>query len=141
MTIPPSPVGPSSTPSSPENRGTTTTTTTTVESETKHAAQPQLPRPRQRVPLGYTKLAGFMVKRDQEMFRRFRRMAVRDILYLQAELCDLEHQFDRRALGDANGGDPEVYFDREWWHLKESGGHQWKLALQIREKVAEYCEL
>ena len=93
-----------------------------------------------RVPLGYTKLAGFMVKHDLEMFRRFRKLAVRDILYLQAELCHLDYQFQDQALRDANGGEPEKFFDREWWQLRKSGGQQWKTVLAIRTKLKEYCK-
>ena len=93
-----------------------------------------------RVPLGYTKLAGFMVRHDLEMFRRFRKLAVRDILYLQAELCHLDYQFQDQALRDANGGHPEKYFDREWWQLRKAGGRQWKIALEIRAKLKEYCK-
>ncbi|KAI1411910.1 hypothetical protein F5Y13DRAFT_180515 [Hypoxylon sp. FL1857] len=98
----------------------------------------------QRQPRGYPKLANFMVHHNHVMVKQFRELAVRDLLYRQAELCDLQYDFDHQSVQDANSQDEKKQlYDREWCHLSHGGGgdssgKQWKLALQIREKLREY---
>lgn len=97
------------------------------------------------VPKGYVKLARFMVDRDHVIAKQFRKLAVKDLLYLQAELCDLQYEFDEQSIRDVNSHDEKTQrYDREWCHLRFAAGgdgRQWQLALQIREKLREYCML
>ena len=94
---------------------------------------------------GYTQLADFMVSREHVMLRQYRELAVRDLLYLQAELCDLQYDHAQQAQVDARQEDERRLYDREWWHLQSDElrggeGKQWQLALQIRKKLREYCK-
>ncbi|KAK6860689.1 hypothetical protein PG995_004325 [Apiospora arundinis] len=89
-------------------------------------------------PKGYPKLAKFMVEHDYAMIKQFRQLAVRDLLYQQAEICELELEFTKQGVDDANAQDDRKYYDREWWFLSQgeargTGGEQWKLAVRIRE--------
>lgn len=97
------------------------------------------------VPRGYPKLANFMVEHDQVMLRQFRQLAVRDLLYLQAEICELEQDLIKQGIIDASADDDRKYSDREWWYLQQgeamgTGGEQWKLVLKVRAKLREYCK-
>jgi hypothetical protein len=94
---------------------------------------------------GYTKLATFMVEKHHPILKKHRSLAVRDLLYLQAELSELEFKYNSIAKKDALEEDERQYYDRDWLHLQTSqgrgfGGEQWTLALAIREKLREYCE-
>ncbi|KAK7999403.1 hypothetical protein PG990_012003 [Apiospora arundinis] len=94
-------------------------------------------------PRGYPKLASFMVDHDYVMLRQFRELAVRDLLYLQAEICELELELKDQGIQDANESDERQYYDREWWLLNHgeergTGGEQWKLVLRVRAKLREY---
>ena len=95
----------------------------------------------------YDKLATFMNETEHTMVRKYRHLAARDLLYLQAELCDLNLEYNKIAQKDADAkdGDERKIYDREWWFLKESkergfGGKQWEQQLKIREKLREYCK-
>jgi hypothetical protein len=95
---------------------------------------------------GYHKLATFMASEQYEIFRKFKASACRDLLYLQAELVELEEEFavlserDRKVQGER-----ELYSGN--WRLlstsdaRNCGGDQWKKHLQIREKLREYCAI
>ncbi|KAE9366532.1 hypothetical protein N431DRAFT_495012 [Stipitochalara longipes BDJ] len=92
---------------------------------------------------GYTKLATFMVENNHPILKKHQSLAVRDLLYLQAELCELEFQYNSIAKKDALEEDERQYYDRDWLHLETShergfSGEQWKLALAIRQKLREY---
>ncbi|KAK7961674.1 uncharacterized protein PG986_002499 [Apiospora aurea] len=94
-------------------------------------------------PRGYPKLAKFMVEQDYAMLRQFRQLAMRNLLYLQAEICELEHDLTEQGLLDANASDERKWYDREWWYLHQgeargTGGKQWKLVLRVRAKLREY---
>jgi hypothetical protein len=94
---------------------------------------------------GYTKLASFMIEKHHPILRKYRHLAVRDLLYLQAELCHLEYKYDSVAKKDAAVGDERQYYDRDWLHLEKSecrgfGGEQWTAAVEIRAKLREYCK-
>jgi hypothetical protein len=96
--------------------------------------------------MGYMKLSQFMADEHYPIFRQFQRSAVRDLLYLQAELVHLESEYQRVAKEDLESGDSgeRQHYAYEWWHLSQSeergfGGEQWALALQIRSKLQEYC--
>ncbi|KAI1390718.1 uncharacterized protein F4822DRAFT_394279 [Hypoxylon trugodes] len=100
------------------------------------------PEQQQKEPKGYAKLANFMTCQNHVIIRQFRELATRDLLYLQAELCDLQYDFTRQSKEDVNSNDERIRrYDREWVHLRHAAGgdgRQWQLALQIREKLREY---
>jgi hypothetical protein len=96
--------------------------------------------------MGYGKLSQFIADENYPIFRQFRCSAVRDLLYLQAELVHLESEYERVAKEDIESGEPDErqHYAYEWWHLSQSeergfGGEQWALALKIRAKLQEYC--
>jgi hypothetical protein len=98
-----------------------------------------------RKPKGYVKLAKFMVKRNHVVLAKYRELAIRDLLYLQAELCDIEYRLKEQEDADANSADERQYHDREWWLLQSAekrglGGEHWKLVLCMREKLREFCK-
>ncbi len=112
-----------------------------------HAMEKELsPSPRlERLPQGYPKLARFMAERDHVMFKQFRELAILDILYLQAELCDIRGRLRAKAVQDANQADDRQYFDRDWWQMRHSAelgldGQQYQLTLEMRKKLREYCK-
>jgi len=93
---------------------------------------------------GYTKLSQFMTSKHYAIFRQFQPLAVRDLLYLQAELVQLDIEHQHAVQTDRECNDERQHYDREWWHLSNSeprglGGEQWALALKIRMKLREYC--
>ncbi|CAM6002112.1 unnamed protein product [Sphagnum balticum] len=53
---------------------------------------------------GYTKLAAFMTGKYHPIVRKYRHLATRDLLYLQAELCQLENQYNEIAKRLTLGG-------------------------------------
>jgi hypothetical protein len=96
-------------------------------------------------PSGYSKLAGLMVDEDYLIFRQFKILASRDLLFLQAELAILEKEFTEICQRDRrNSGREHDLYDLSWELLSTSrsrdcGGAQWDKALQIREKLQVYC--
>ena len=93
---------------------------------------------------GYIKLATFMTQKHHTIVRKYEHLAVRDLLYLQAELCHLNAEYATICQRDASEQDERQYYNREWWHLRSSesrgfGGEQWILASEIRAKLREYC--
>ncbi|CZR66678.1 uncharacterized protein PAC_16579 [Phialocephala subalpina] len=92
---------------------------------------------------GYTKLATFMTEKHHPILKKYQHLATRDLLYLQAELCDLDFKFNSIAKKDALETDERQYYDRDWLHLQSSnqrgfGGEQWSVALATRAKLREY---
>jgi hypothetical protein len=97
-------------------------------------------------PLGYSKLAGLMVDEDYLIFRQFKMLASRDLLFLQAELTILEKEFTEICQRDRAKSERENdLYDLSWELLSTSksrdcGGEQWDKALEIRKKLKEYCK-
>src|SRR5437016_13208235 len=100
-------------------------------------------------PVGFAYVAAFIAG-DKEhggtIYRRFERLAARDILYLQSELHQLElrqEEFDRY---DAAGDVDAMARAMEWQLLrfraetenKQRARDRLQLAKEIREKVKEY---
>lgn len=91
---------------------------------------------------GYAKIASLMGKYPEvAMVRQFGALNVQNILYLQAELVTLEHDF--RKLEAANDIQQEGHFSLDWDALmsadKDDGSDaQWNMALRIRAKLKEY---
>lgn len=97
---------------------------------------------------GYTKLASLIGSHpDLAIFRRFSSLNAKNLLYMQAELVNLEAKLQRAVEADAASGHVDrVIYDRDWQSLVESGqmqdgcGDQWGLVLRIREILREYNE-
>lgn len=95
---------------------------------------------------GYPKLATLMGHSPEvAIFRRFNTLNARNLLYLQAELVDLETRLEEASRADAESSNLDRRrHDRHWPSLSESvttpdgNSTQWTLALQIREKLKEY---
>lgn len=95
---------------------------------------------------GYRRLAVLM-SRNPEMaiFRSFKTLNVQNILYLQAELNELEtiseklHQYDRASSHPKRRSN-----HKNWYYLSHSkmdgNDEQWQNALDIRAKLHEYSK-
>jgi len=93
---------------------------------------------------GYHKLSRFMVDEQYAIFRQFKLLANRDLLYLQAELAHLEAEFSELAERDRSTEGEQELYDANWYLLssskgREQDGQQWEKALLIRTKLREYC--
>lgn len=93
----------------------------------------------------YTDLAIFMTERHHPILRKYQHMALRDLLYMQAELCELETKHEAIAIDDKQQSDERRYYGQDWSCLEASyrngfGGEQWDVALEIRRKLQIYCE-
>lgn len=93
---------------------------------------------------GYHKLSRFMVDEQYAIFRKFRLLANRDLLYLQAELAHLEAEFSDLSDRDRKMEGEQELYNANWELLSTSklrgyDGQQWEKALQIRKKLREYC--
>ncbi|KAK8062015.1 hypothetical protein PG994_008381 [Apiospora phragmitis] len=96
---------------------------------------------------GYAKISQLMGCQDTcAIYRRFRRLNSLNLLYLQAELTQLEEELESIAKRDA--ADPERRFHaKDWWSLSqhndddeedEDAAEQWEKVLEIREKLEQY---
>ncbi|KAF8857202.1 hypothetical protein BDZ45DRAFT_674863 [Acephala macrosclerotiorum] len=84
-----------------------------------------------------------MTQKHRPILKKYQHLATRDLLYLQAELCELDFKFNSIAKKDALEADERQYYDRDWLHLETShergfGGEQWAVALATRAKLREY---
>ncbi|KAI1774217.1 hypothetical protein F4818DRAFT_76629 [Hypoxylon cercidicola] len=86
-----------------------------------------------------------MVDHNHVILKQFRELAIRDLLYRQAELCDLQYDLADQSRKDANSPEEKIrWYDREWVHLRYAAGgdgRQWQLALLIREKIQYYSAI
>lgn len=94
---------------------------------------------------GYGRMAELMSDHDEfAIFRRFRHLNMKNLLYLQAEIAHLEEELGE--LADRDALDPELPFHgRDWWSLAhgaddddEVSQQQWAKVLQLRAKLATY---
>lgn len=85
-----------------------------------------------------------MTETHHPILKKYQLLAARDLLYLQAELCDLQFRYDGTAKKDAMAKDHETEnYDRDWLNMATSqqrgfGGEQWAIALATRSKLREY---
>lgn len=105
---------------------------------------PRRPPPPSAKLKGYHYLARFFSQTKTGFAREFNQLATLNLLYLQAELCDLENQLAEQRRRDAESGDSErVDIDWSWLLLSEpalnNGSRQWAIMLDIREKLGKYC--
>ncbi|KAK4211761.1 hypothetical protein QBC37DRAFT_466946 [Rhypophila decipiens] len=101
-------------------------------------------------PGGYPRLAALISAHPETgIFRRFGQLNALNLLYLQAELTNLENELLRARESDlASGHFERLAYSRDWQTLQESvsveaqkdGGNpaQWNIMLQVREKLNEY---
>jgi hypothetical protein len=97
---------------------------------------------------GYAKLATIMGAHPEvAVFKRFGTLNTQNILYLQAELTDLELRLKKYAKQDADSGHPgRILYSRDWQTLSESSdvptnnNKQWNTILSIREKLKEFSK-
>jgi hypothetical protein len=93
---------------------------------------------------GYEKLARFMIEEHRPILKKYQHLAVRDLLYLQAELCHLDCEYQSIAKKNAAEKDERGLYAVDWVRLEASrtqgtGGEQWAIAIAMREKLREYC--
>jgi hypothetical protein len=96
--------------------------------------------------LSYHRLASAMgLYPDLAIFKRFSTLSVLNILYLQAELVDIQKQLGEAAEADATSSDPlRREYHRAWLNLSHGesmpngNGRQQKIFLRIREVLQQY---
>lgn len=95
---------------------------------------------------GYPKLATIMGPyKGMALFKRFAALNARNLLYMQAELLELQRQLDMAASFDREEG---YSYDVEALALiksdeedeEQDDASQWQLFLKIRRKLKEYSQ-
>lgn len=91
---------------------------------------------------GYPALARLMGPyTGMAMYKRFGVLNAHSLLLQQAELLDLEQQFDLQAAVDRSAG---LNYDEKALNLLHSPTHsdkQWQLAKSVRERLKDYSEM
>jgi hypothetical protein len=97
---------------------------------------------------GYPKIARLMGENpDLAIFRSFRELNARNLLYYQAELVHLEDQLHHIEWDDSRSTDPMASrTSRDWFWMRASaetgeGGGQLETVLRIRSILKEYSKL
>lgn len=104
---------------------------------------------------GNPALADFIAQdpdHETYVFRKFKRLAVRSVLYLQGELTALEEEIARLEIEAAKSPDPEVYLSmRSWGMLDENAqkpGRKKSVECRLHQlnrtldgKLKTYCSL
>ena len=96
---------------------------------------------------GYEKLAQLMGNSHTDghflIFQKFEQLSAQNLLYLQAEIVNLQEDLAGLAKEDAESEDHErQLFARDWWALSSAeDSEQWETFLQLRNKLKEYCTL
>lgn len=96
---------------------------------------------------GYEKLAQLMGNSHTDghflIFQKFEHLSAQNLLYLQAEITNLQETIAGLAKENAESEDPERrLFARDWWALSSAeDSEQWETFLQLRSKLKEYCTL
>jgi hypothetical protein len=95
---------------------------------------------------GFPSLAGFIARdedRATSIFRSFRRISTRNLLFMEAELADLEERLDALDKQDRREGINGMKFARSWKLMSESDHprqvRKKELIQKIRMLVKEYC--
>lgn len=110
-------------------------------STSRASIQPQ----REDVPAGYPKLAQRMgVLPELAVFRRFAYLNKLNLLYLQAELVDIEDKLKEIQRRDNESPELEQLYAKDWFFLNnsstEGNNEQLSLLLNAREKLEKYSE-
>ena len=93
---------------------------------------------------GYPALARIMGPYPgMSMFKRFAQLNARNLLYMQAEIIDLEQQLEIIALEDETGTEASHHdFSVDALKLREDAdGEQWEMILAIRGKLKDYSTI
>ena len=94
----------------------------------------------------YTGLASFMGRYpEMRILRRFGRLNMQNLLYLQAELVQLGTELQEMEGGEEEPGNPHQQFYAQDWrmlsnHFLVGDNDQYKKVLEIRKKLREYSE-
>lgn len=89
-----------------------------------------------------------MAKHDEfAMFRRFKKLNCLNLLYLQAEIMELEDSLDAPSATDDDSSEAahRKQFASDWQYLSQKQANnkhhpQWDKFLHLRERLAEYSE-
>ena len=92
---------------------------------------------------GYPRLGRLMGESPPlAIFRRYGTLNAQNILYMQAEINELEKELQDISSEDRYSDSIEKQrYSREWWRLARAQGGdslQWKKCLELREKLNEY---
>lgn len=95
---------------------------------------------------GYTHLAQTMTQTQLGMVRKYKELSLLNLLYLQAEIHQLQTDWEYQVTADAK---PDAHprrrqWDYHWWAMVDGkaqglGGHRWEAWSKLREKLYEYC--
>ena len=94
--------------------------------------------------IGYPKLAAkIAVQPEAAIYRRFGALNAQNLLYLQAELVDLEERLkEQQDLDDNDSTGRKSEYAKNWFSLQDSGvdgdTEQLDLVMKIREVLKEY---
>ena len=86
------------------------------------------------------------IQPEMAIFRTFGELNIRNLLYLQAAICDLEKKLQEQEIKDyqtKEGGSKSSY-TLDWYYLRHSyrdgDTKQLDLVLKIRQKLKEYSK-
>jgi hypothetical protein len=92
---------------------------------------------------GYPSVACMMGRfPDLAVFRRFRALNAKSLLYRQAELVQLELDLHRLELQDHNISPTlnSAKYASDWYYLSSEQGNQWGMIMKIRKLLDEYSK-
>jgi uncharacterized protein DUF6594 len=96
---------------------------------------------------GYPSLAAFIASdkdKSTAIFKRFDRLAARNLLYLQSDLAELQAKLDDYDEDDRNGSLTIKESARNWEAFKQRTAtdniERMRLVLELRCKIKEYLE-
>lgn len=95
---------------------------------------------------GYAQIGDRMSSHPEfAIFRRFSALNAQNLLYLQAELLDLETRLrEIERSNSESDNETRKWYARDWYSLSnasdDDGGNpqQWELFLEIRQKLEQY---
>ena len=94
---------------------------------------------------GYSSLSSLMAMYPElGVLQRFGKLNVQNLIYLQAELTQLDIEWKQEENTNQQRTGDQRYYARDWRYLSSrlliGDNDQWKKWLQIREKLKEYSE-
>jgi hypothetical protein len=94
---------------------------------------------------GYERLAGLMANdKGLSIFRSFKKLNAKSLLYLQAEIVNIQTELEQIIEADkSSNDDTREKFSTSVYFLKEgieSGSEQWAKVLELRELLDKYSE-
>lgn len=102
--------------------------------------------------IGFARLAGFIAsdkEHSSSVYRRYERLAARNLLYIQSELQELENHLDIFDQKDARRSVDSLGLALDWpleqheaqTHLDPHESERQVLVRELRAKIAEYRQL